>query len=474
MVKRKDDGTQSGSDDKAHTETNEGKPGGSVHPSGHPEGNRIQNPAGGDESRAAPVADGFAEGRAADDAHDTGRGRGAGKTLAGVSLFATSSATTASAASTQGDDTISDGPSGNVILGLGGDDTISGNDGNDTILGGAGDDSILGGPGTDLLFGDAGNDTILGGPGTDVISGGAGNDNLEGGTGNDTIRGDQGNDTIDGGAGSDLLEGGNGDDTFVNSTSGDTIDGGNGTDTLSLTGRDPFDINVTSENPATGSQDGTIDFLDTDGNVTGSITFSNIENIVPCFTPGTRIATPRGERMVEELRVGDRVITRDNGLQEIRWIGHRALSGSELRDAPHLRPVMIRAGALGHGLPLHDMMVSPQHRMLLNSERAALYFEDREVLASARHLTGMDGVDRAPARETTYIHFMFDQHEVVLSNGAWSESFQPGEQVLDGLGDAQRDEIFELFPELRDTRGIEGYQAARRSLKKHEARLLVE
>jgi hypothetical protein len=160
-------------------------------------------------------------------------------------------------------------------------------------------------------------------------------------------------------------------------------------------------------------------------------------------------------------------------LQEIRWIGQRALTGQEMRKAPHLRPVMIRAGALGRGLPLHDMLVSPQHRMLLNSERAALYFEDREVLASAKHLTGMDGVDLAAPRATTYVHFMFDQHEVVLSNGAWSESFQPGAQVLDGLGDAQRDEIFELFPDLRDMQGIEGYQAARRSLKKHEARLLV-
>jgi hypothetical protein len=69
---------------------------------------------------------------------------------------------------------------------------------------------------------------------------------------------------------------------------------------------------------------------------------------------------------------------------------------------------------------------------------------------------------------------MFDQHEVVLSNGAWTESFQPGEQVLDGMGTEQRDEIFELFPELREAEGLSAYQAARRSLKKHEARLLVE
>lgn len=196
--------------------------------------------------------------------------------------------------------------------------------------------------------------------------------------------------------------------------------------------------------------------------------------VPPCFTPGTMIATPRGERRVEDLKVGDRVITRDNGLQEIRWIGTRTLGADELKRRAHLQPVLIRTGALGHGLPERDLLVSPQHRVLINNERTALYFEDREVLASARHLTDMDGVDVVESSEVTYIHIMFDQHEVVLSNGAWSESFQPGDQVLDGMATSQRDELYELFPELREPEGVEAYQAARRSLKRHEARLLVK
>lgn len=72
-----------------------------------------------------------------------------------------------------------------------------------------------------------------------------------------------------------------------------------------------------------------------------------------------------------------------------------------------------------------------------------------------------------------YIHFMFDQHEVVLSNGAWTESFQPGDYTLRGIGNAQRQEIFELFPELEHAEGLNAYGSARRSLKKHEAALLV-
>ena len=215
------------------------------------------------------------------------------------------------------------------------------------------------------------------------------------------------------------------------------------------------------------------DFPVLEGDFNGTV-FLLEDGIIPCFTPGTLIATPKGERLVEDLRAGDRIITRDNGLQEIRWIGHRVLGGQDLIKSPHLKPVLIRAGALGQGLPERDMLVSPQHRILLNNERAALYFEEREVLAAAKHLTGLDGVDTVESSGTTYIHFMFDQHELVLSNGAWTESFQPGEQVLDGMGSAQRDEIYDLFPELRDIKGLEAYQAARRSLKRHEAQLLVK
>jgi hypothetical protein len=204
-----------------------------------------------------------------------------------------------------------------------------------------------------------------------------------------------------------------------------------------------------------------------------SVAFSRLENVIPCFTPGTVIATPKGERPVQDLRVGDRIITRDNGIQKIRWIGRRDLEARELVQAPHLRPVLIRAGALGYGLPERDMLVSPNHRVLINNDRTALYFEEREVLVAAKHLTGLDGVDQVEASGVSYIHFMFDQHEVVLSDGVWTESFQPGEQSMDGIGKAQRDEIYELFPELRDPEGRKAYQTARRSLSRHEVKLLL-
>ncbi|UWQ61144.1 Hint domain-containing protein [Leisingera caerulea] len=419
-----------------------------------------------------------------------------------------------------GNDTISTGDDADLIDGGTGMDVIDGGIDDDTIDGGAGDDFLAGNEGSDILYGRGGDDTIFGGldpafpdglnitddgsdgrpadpdpaNGMDTIRGGGGNDliygqddddYITGGSGDDTIdagidddvvRGGAGNDLITGGHGADTLSGGGGRDTFLGGTAGDVVNGGSGGDdfdTLDLRGSGPFELTGVTEDADGNSISGTVNFLDGDGAVTGSMTFGEIEQIIPCFTPGTLIATPLGERRVEDLKAGDRVITRDNGIQEIRWIAARTLEGRDLAGASHLQPVLIRRGALGNGLPERDMMVSPNHRVLVANDKTALYFEDREVLVAAKHLTGLRGVDRVEVSKVTYIHFMFDQHEVVLSDGAWTESFQPGDQSLRGLDNAQRNELFELFPELKSLKGREGYTAARRSLRKHEAHLLV-
>ncbi len=200
------------------------------------------------------------------------------------------------------------------------------------------------------------------------------------------------------------------------------------------------------------------------------MTFSNIETVIPCFTPGALIATDLGEVRVEDLKAGDRVLTRDNGYQEVRWVGRRALKAAELAQAPQLCPVRIRKGALGLNLPERDLVVSPQHRMLVAASRAELLFGEHEVLVAAAHLTVRSGVTTlTEAPGVTYIHLLFDRHEIIRANGAWTESYQPGELTLKGMEDGPRDEILALFPEL--TLGFL-FPAARVTLKKHEARLL--
>ena len=423
-----------------------------------------------------------------------------------------------------GDDSINAGIDDDEVYGDDGDDSIIGSHGSDSLYGGEGNDTIYGGfgnepiagyegeevdatdpqpnngkdyieggAGNDVLYGEDDNDTILGGADDDYIDGGIDDDSLDGGDGDDTIVGGQGDDTIVGAAGNDSMRGDAGRDTFTNVNGGDTIDGGAGTDetdydVIDLRGSlspgggyrivnvtediDPGD-DTDGDSPNDGI-DGTIVFTDASGTETGRLDFTNIEEIIPCFTPGTLIATPKGERRVEDLVVGDRVITRDNGIQEIRWVGTREMTGQELAHKAHLLPVLIRQGALGNNLPERDMLVSPNHRVLVANDKTALYFEEREVLVAAKHLTGLEGVDIVETSGTTYIHVMFDQHEVILSDGTWTESFQPGDMSLAGVGNAQRNEILELFPELATREGVDGYVAARRTLKKHEAKLLTK
>lgn len=78
---------------------------------------------------------------------------------------------------------------------------------------------------------------------------------------------------------------------------------------------------------------------------------------IPCFTPGTYIATPMGDRLIEDLVEGDLVITRDHGLQSIRWVGYKKITGARLYANPHIRPISIKKGAFGPEQPSRDMMV---------------------------------------------------------------------------------------------------------------------
>ncbi|PPB80198.1 Ca2+-binding RTX toxin-like protein [Albidovulum inexpectatum] len=387
-----------------------------------------------------------------------------------------------------GDDWVDGGGNNDSILGGAGNDTLLGGIGNDTIDGGSGNDSIDGGDGNDSLLGGGGRDTILGGAGSDSIDGGNshdsidggdGDDSLLGGSGNDTLLGGAGGDTIDGGAGNDNLTGGLGSDRFVGLGAGDTVDGSEDPDNSDNDVLDLFGSGWTKANTniifsGPSKENGTVEFLDSNGNVIGTLSFSNIETVVPCFTPGTMIATDRGDVAVEDLHVGDRVLTLDHGYQPIRWIGQKTLTGADLRMAPNLRPVLIRRGALGSNRPLRDMRLSPQHRVLIACPEAELATGEPQLLAPAIQLVGQPGISQeTPSDGVTYIHLLFDRHEIVLSEGIWSESFQPGQATLSDMDDDQRAELLALFPEL-GTLAIASYPAARPTTRRYELRAILK
>ena len=404
-----------------------------------------------------------------------------------------------------GNDVLLGGADNDSLLGGDGNDTLDGGDNDDVLDGGLNDDSLLGGLGNDSLLGNDGVDTLQGGDGLDTLRGGAGNDSLDGGTGADSLFGDtgndillggEGNDTLDGGLGNDVLSGGADDDTLIGGVGADTLSGGDGTDTFVVGSSDysTYADDIVIGNESAGDNDvldlksfgkdltnisfttpdkenGTVEFLNNLGTVIGRMTFTNIENVIPCFTPGTLIMTDRGERPVEALVAGDRVLTRDNGYQSLCWVGRRDLSGPELAQQSKMHPVLIQAGAMGPNLPAQDMMVSPQHRMLITGPRAEMMFGENEVLVAAIHLVGRAGVTRVHRAEVSYIHVMCNQHEIVRANGCWTESYQPGCITFASMHEDQRQELLTLFPALAN-RALT-YPAARLSLKAYEARVLL-
>ena len=372
--------------------------------------------------------------------------------------------------------------------GYAGDATVGFTDGgaNDTVLPGSGDPTAL----TDYDTTDFGNGDpdgtweldVMGGstlPSNGTVDGTAGDDIIDAGAENDTVYGDSGNDTIDGGTGADTLDGGIGNDT-INVAEGDVATGGDGDDTFNVVdfaeaGASVITITGGENGESTG---GTLYFgsLITPGSLTytgaesGSATlldgttvnFSEIENVIVCFTQGTRISTPYGQRDIKTLEVGDLVLTMDHGPS----------AGSANGPCPavgKLAPIRIKSGTFDN---TRDLIVSPQHRMLCDGWKAQLIFGEDEVFAATKHLINDSTIVRDTVDEVTYIHIMFDEHEVVFSENAPSENFFPGHTGLDAVGCEAREELFTLFPEIRSMPNSFG-PTARQCLRRHEAGLLM-
>ena len=193
---------------------------------------------------------------------------------------------------------------------------------------------------------------------------------------------------------------------------------------------------------------------------------------VICFTPNTSIATPNGPRLIQSLRAGDHVLTRDAGPQPILWTGHRRMTGARLHAMPHLRPIRIKARAFGAGQPQPDLVVSPQHRILMQGPAAQALFNTPEVLVRAEDLVNDHTilVDRA-LREVTYVHVLLEAHQVIWANGLPTESFHPANAALDALDPVQREGLMDIFPSLAADPTSYGPHA-RRNLTGSEAAIL--
>ena len=178
---------------------------------------------------------------------------------------------------------------------------------------------------------------------------------------------------------------------------------------------------------------------------------------VPCIVRGTLVTTDRGDVPVEDLKSGCKVLTKDNGFQELIFSLSQVIDKNTLEQNEKLYPVRIMAGALGSGLPKRDLLVSRQHRIAVRSRICKRMFGSETALVAAIRLSYLPGIfidDTVDVVE--YFHLIFRKHEVIFAEGAPTESFLINFKNMNKLNRLQREEMAAIFPEVR----VEGYLGA--------------
>ncbi|MEP2781001.1 MAG: Hint domain-containing protein [Pseudoruegeria sp.] len=199
----------------------------------------------------------------------------------------------------------------------------------------------------------------------------------------------------------------------------------------------------------------------------------NILGAVLCFTAETIVTTPLGHKRLGDIQQGEKIKTKDNGFQPVRWVHRRRLTQSELLERPDLCPIVIEQDAFALGQPCRQTRLSPQHRVFFKSPMNEFFFGTQETLAPAKGLlNGTTVWQDIDCNGIEYVHVLFDRHEILKADGLFSESFHPGDWSVAGLTEPARDELYAIFPELADTPSEYG-PSAYPSLSVKEANLLI-
>ena len=154
------------------------------------------------------------------------------------------------------------------------------------------------------------------------------------------------------------------------------------------------------------------DYSDLNGNSYPAQPTLQLSGSAPCFAMGTRLLTPKGGRAVESLKAGGRVALANGGTGRIVWVGHRSVDTARHPRPWDVRPVRVRADALGRGLPCRDLVLSPDHALLIEG-----------VLVPVRSLVNGGTIAQEHTRHVTYFHVELERHAVVLAEGVAAESY---------------------------------------------------
>lgn len=164
--------------------------------------------------------------------------------------------------------------------------------------------------------------------------------------------------------------------------------------------------------------------------------------IIICFGEGTEIETIDGPKTIETLLQGDFVLTFDHSIVPVRWIGSTVLTREDLQTWPNLRPIRVKHDTFGKGRPYKDVLLSPNHRVLVSGWRAELYFGEPEVLVPVKSLVDDDRIRvETDCQQISYYHLLLESHQVVYSNGLRSESLFLGDQSLLALSKQAEAEV---------------------------------
>ncbi|GGD32694.1 hypothetical protein GCM10011358_16050 [Sinisalibacter lacisalsi] len=191
------------------------------------------------------------------------------------------------------------------------------------------------------------------------------------------------------------------------------------------------------------------------------------------------VETARGPVLARDLRVGDKLVTRDAGLQPLRWIG----TSTVVYDVPEATadaampagpgPVRIRAGALGSTPEGGNLVLAPGQRLLVRSPLNQVLFGTDEVLAAAGDLTHLDGVEIVPRSVARWSHPLLDSHQMIRVNGLWMESFAPDMWSIRVAHPEEWHAMTEAVPRLRYDTTAANYVEMRVTIDDREAQLIA-